>query len=371
MQDRFSEHFITPEAFEDIKKVDLSGPNGWLLFVACNSGADLARQVTAEYGKMLAENGSALREIPVLGVDGDPVTRMFDDTETCPRMAKHVAGSDAFVFQCVHDLRSGRSVNENIQQLLQVARTLRAHRAKTITVVLPYIPYARQDKPTFMRREATLASLFADQLHVAGVDIVVTYHPHTMSLDGFYEPAMKFVALSGLDLFVDIFHEWRGRKDLFAISTDAGGAKFTVHFARGIDIEYAITSKIREPTGETKFLGVIGDLDGKKIAVMTDDETVSGGSILKAVRALHRQYGIDETHVAVSHAKIVPDRIPEFVAAHEKHGLARLHVTDSVPQVPELTDLDFVVVHPLARRFATTVNRLHYNQSVSELFYRL
>jgi ribose-phosphate pyrophosphokinase len=371
MPDRYSTFFTTPEEFEGIKKKDLSGPNGWLLFVACNSGIDLAGQVKAEYETMLAEKGSDLTEIPILGTPEKPITQIFSDTETCPRMDQHVAGSDAFVFQCAHDLQSQSSVNENVQQLLQVIRTLQAHRAKTITAVLPYIPYSRQDKPTFLKREAVLASLFADQMRVAGADIVLAYHPHTMSLDGFYEPTMKFVALSGIDLFIRMFEDKIGSKEVFAVSTDAGGAKFTVHFARAMDITYAITSKFRGHTGKAELLGVVGDVEGKRVALVTDDETVTGTSVINTVKALNTRYGIEETYAAISHAKVDARAIPGLIEAHEKHGLRELHVTDTIPQTDEFLSLPFVVLHSLAGRFATTINRLHYNQSVSELFYRL
>jgi ribose-phosphate pyrophosphokinase len=371
MSDRFFELFITPEMFDRTKLRELAGPNGWLLFVACNAGIEMARQVKGQYESLLAEKGSHLGEVPLLGTEEQSITRVFDDTESCPRLDLHVAGSDAFVFQCAHEKVSGRSVNENVQQLLQVCRTLRAHRAKTITVVLPYMPYSRQDKPTFLKREATLASLFADQLRVAGVDVVLTYHPHTMALDGFYEPAMKFVALSGIDLFIQIFEPFRGKKEVIAVSTDAGGAKFTVHFANAMGITYAITSKFRDHQGKADLLGVVGDIEGKRVALVTDDEAVTGSSILKTVETLHDRYGIEETHAAISHAKLDEERLKGFVRAHEKCGLETLHVTDTVPQRPPFGELDFVVTHRLARRFATTINRLHYNQSVSELFYKL
>ncbi len=371
MADKYSHGFITPEGFGGIKKKELSGPNGWLCFVACNSGIDYALAVKREYEAMLAENGSELEEIPLIGGHDEQITRVFSDTETCPRIPAHVAGSNAFVFQCCHEKITGNTVNENVQQLLQVVRTLRAHRAESITVVCPYAPYSRQDKPSFMQREAALASLFADQLQVAGADIFLTYHPHTLALDGFYEPDMKFVALSGLDLFISMFEDKRGMEDVFAISTDAGGAKFTVHYAQAMKISHAIANKFRKGKDRASLLGVVGDLEGKRTAIVTDDETVTGGSILNTVEALHQNYGIREIYAAISHAKVNREHIARFVEAHERYGLVELHVTDTVPQTQEFLALPFVVQHSLARRFAATINRLHYNQSVSEVFYRL
>ncbi|MCX7727544.1 MAG: ribose-phosphate diphosphokinase [Chitinispirillaceae bacterium] len=331
--------FVTPESFSRIKKKELGGPNGWLLFVACNSGIDFAMSVKKEYEQLLGEKGSDLLEIPLLGTYDEPVTRVFSDTETCPRLKEHVAGSDAFVFQCIHENVTKNTVNENIQQLLQVVRTLRAHRAKTITVVTPYTPYSRQDKPSFLAREATLASLFADQLRVAGAQTHLTYHPHTLSLYGFYEPEMMLVALSGLALFTEIFNEFRDRDDVVVVSTDAGGAKFTVHFSEALNIPYAIANKFRPGKDKANLLGIIGEMRGKKIAIILDDETVTGSSLANAARWLYTNFGVKEIHIAVSHLKIKEDFLPVLIELKEKYGLVAFHATDSIPQTPAIKNL--------------------------------
>lgn len=366
---KYLDCFITPEEFEKLSYKNLSGPNGWLLFVACNSGIDFAQNVKIEYEKILDLKQSSLRQIPLIGTHEQPLTTVFADTETCPRLPKYVAGSNAFVFQCVQENVTGNTVNENIQQLMQVVRTLRAHRAKTISVVTPYSPYSRQDKPTFMKREATLASLFADQLKISGADIHMTYHPHAYSLYGFYEPDMMFVAISGLDLFIDIFSKFRGMENTVAVSTDAGGAKFTIHYADAMNITYAIANKYRKAKDKSHLLGIIGDVEDKKIAIITDDETVTGNSIINATEQLYSIYGVKEIHVAISHLKMKKEFLPALIHAHNEWGLKEIHVTDTIPQIPEIASLDFIKVHSLARRFAYNINRLHYNQSLSMLSY--
>lgn len=359
--------FFTPESFDSIKKKHLSGPNGWLLFVACNAGIDYAQAVKKEYENQLKANGSSLKEIPLLGSQEKPVTRIFTDTESCPRLDQHVAGSNAFVFQCVHEFITPNTVNENIQQLLQVIRTLRAHRARTITVVTPYCPYSRQDKPSFLKREATLASLFADQLKIAGADTHLTYHPHALSLHGFYEPDMMLVALSGLDLFVEIFRRFKGLNDIVAVSTDAGGAKFTVHYSDALNIPYAIANKFRPGKDKANLLGIIGNIQDKKIAIITDDETVTGTSIINAAQWLYT-HGVQQIYIGISHLKLKEQFIPQIINLHKEYGLIELHTTDSIPQIQKISQLPFLKIHSLASRFAATINRLHYNQSVSDLF---
>jgi phosphoribosylpyrophosphate synthetase len=66
--------------------------------------------------------------------------------------------------------------------------------------------------------------------------------------------------------------------------------------------------------------------------------------------------------------KLHKDHIPKLEKAHRRWGLKEIHITDTIPQIPEILNLDFMVVHSLARRFAGVINRMHYNQSVSKLF---
>jgi ribose-phosphate pyrophosphokinase len=366
--DRYSSVFITPEQYEVIGKKEIMGPNGWLLFVACNAGINFANKVKFEYEKMFAENSNAPYEIPMIGSKEKPITAVFSDTETCPRLPTGVSGANAFVIQCVHETVTGNTVNENIQQLIQVIRTLRAHRATTITVVTPYSPYSRQDKPTFMQRESVLAGLFADQLKTAGANIHLTYHPHTYALHGYYEPAMTFVALSGLALFVEILEDKMKRDDTVVVSTDAGGAKFAVHYANAMDLTYAIANKFRTGKDKANLLGIIGDLENKKSAIIIDDETVTGTSVLNAARQLHDRYNIQDICICLSHMKMHKEHVPRLVEAHNNWGVKEIHVTDTVPQIPEILSLGFVKVHSIARRFASAINRMHYNQSISTIF---
>lgn len=367
MDDRL---FVTPEGWEAMRKKQLAGPNGWLLFVACNSGADLANRVKTEYESALDRKGSELKEIPLLSQSEDfgPMTVKFKDTETRPRLPEHVAGSNVFIFQQLASKVDDASTNDNIMQMLQMIRTLRVHRAKHITAVTPYLSYSRQDRPTFGRRESTTAKLLADLMITAGVDEVLAYHLHNDSIQAFYEPH-GVVALTGLDLFLEIFSKYKGMRDAVAVSTDAGGAKLTITFAEQMEISYAIASKYRPADQESDVLGIVGNFEGKRIAIIGDDETVTAGSIANAAKVLSTEYDIDEVYAAISHNKLTEGAIQRLSEAHHRHNLRELHVTDSIPQTQKVLDLSFLVVHPLAERLARTINRMHYNQSVKELFY--
>jgi ribose-phosphate pyrophosphokinase len=375
---RLGKKFITPEIFDEIKKRKLQGPNGWILFAACNEGIELADQVKKEYESRLREADSELTEIPLLNNGeaarkyGRRIIRRFEDTETAPRLPASVKGADVFVFQYVHELVSGNVVNDNFMQLLQLVRTLKVNDAQTITVVTPYSVSSRQDKPTLFKREATMAKLAADLLETSGANRVIVYHPHAEGIRGFYEPNIRFYALSGLDLFIEIAEQkgLNNNSDVVCVSTDAGGAKLTIHYAGAIGDDFAIGNKYRPEQEKADILGIIGNVKGKKIGLLGDDESVSVTSLLNAGKDLSITYGLDELYMLISHNKIRPEHVHKLREANKKYGLKEFHVTDSVPQKGEILELPFIEIHGLPERFANVINRLHYNQSVSELTYK-
>ena len=73
-RDRFSSKFITPEQYKVIGDKALQGPNGWLLFVACNAGVDFADAVKDEYEGMLRENGNSTDHLKPPGGDQSDAT---------------------------------------------------------------------------------------------------------------------------------------------------------------------------------------------------------------------------------------------------------------------------------------------------------
>jgi ribose-phosphate pyrophosphokinase len=371
------EGFVTPEKFDELKNKKHSGPLGWLLFVDCddfsNGNPTLAENVKSIYEKNLSRFGSSYVKIPIIkafnGKDNEVLIKVFEDTETCPTLPEHVAGANVYIFFSVLELKSGRTENENLVRLLQVIRTLKVNKAKNITVITPYFPYARQDKPTTFKREATLGKLVADMLYVSGADEIIIYHPHSESIRGFFEPKMRVTVINGLDLFKEIFQKFSGNNEVFAISPDAGGAKAAVHLAKAIKVSYAIGNKFRPEKDKSDALGVIGNLKGKKIALLSDDESSTFSTLYNVTERLYKDHDIKEIYGALSHMKLRQKHIPLLIEAHEKLGLKELHITDSVPQTEDILNLPFIKVHSLAEPIALAINSMHYNQSVSSIFY--
>jgi ribose-phosphate pyrophosphokinase len=355
--------FITPEQYIEKQSEELESTEGKLLIAALDSGKQLADSVVGVYRDNLHYMKSSGNLVYLEGIE-----KRFSDGEGCIELDKNVRGSDVFLIQSLHDPVSGRTVNENYFAFLIALRTFRENGAKTITAVLPYLAYARQDKPTKFRREPTTARLLADLSVCAGMDQLIVWNPHSSQIRGFYgrSPA---VMLEPLTFFFSVFEEFHGRDDVIAVSPDAGAAKLVTHFSRAMNIQSAVASKFRPKPENVEVSEVIGEFRGKKTALILDDMISSGGTVHAVARVLSEKKGVDEIYLAASHNLCSDAAYEKMRDMHENHNLKRLYVTDTVPQQKRFTDLPYCEVYSIAEDLALTINRMHFNRSVSEVFY--
>jgi ribose-phosphate pyrophosphokinase len=354
--------FYTPKRLAQEQAHMMDPSRGPLLLASCSSCTYLAEKVVQKYEEHLTAEGSSKKVLHLFDID-----RHFSNGETVVRLDHHVNDYDVFLFQSLFQPGGGLSINENYMSFLISARAVRESGAKYITGVLPYLAYARQDKPTAFKREPVTAKLMADLAINAGIDRLIVWAPHCGQLRGFYGPSpVDF--LDPLTIFVEEFADLRGRSDVIAVAPDVGASKFATHFGRAMDINVAIASKYRPEAGQVVISEVIGDFNGKKVAVILDDMISSGGSIYELAKKLANEKGIEEMYIGVSHNEGVGQAIPYLIELHEKYRLKKLLVTNSIPQSPGFLALPFVKVICLSDSLARTINRIHYGKSVSEVF---
>ena len=363
-QDRQDRTFFTPEQFAAEQAQCMESPRGKLMIAGCCSGSHLSSKVAQRYNHLLAQAGSEAEVQPL-----DHVDRRFSDSETCVRLDQHVGGNDVFLFQALFDPTADTSIDQNYMAFLIAARTFREHGANYVTGVLPYLAYARQDKPTKFKREPTTAKLMADLSVAAGIDRVMVWDPHCDQIRGYYG-TMPVTMLQTLTLFIDKFERFRGRDDVIVVAPDAGASKFVTHFGRALGLKCAIASKYRPRPEEVVISEVIGDFAGKQIAIVLDDMISSGGSMHALIQKLAEEMGIEEVYLGVSHNLCVGRAGERLCDLHSNYGLREVVVTNSIPQTDQFESLPFVTICCLSDALARTINRIHCHQSVSEVFYR-
>src|SRR5258706_9807554 len=110
----------------------------------------------------------------VLGMAPTPTDIFeFASGEVFVRYKESVRGCDAFVIQSMTT-----PVNTWVVETLIMIDALKRGSAKRITVVLPFYPYARQDKK-HRGREPISARLMADMFRTAGANRILTVDRHT------------------------------------------------------------------------------------------------------------------------------------------------------------------------------------------------
>jgi len=352
--------FFTPEDVAAREMRGLEPLQGRLLIASCRAASYLSCGVVRRYRELLAEEGS---EGGVLHIED--IDFQFSDSETCVRLGRHVDGYDVFLFQALFDPTTDYTVDENAMAFLIAARAFREHGAKRVTAVLPYLAYARQDKPTRFRREPTTAKLMADLALTAGIDRLITWHPHVRQIHGFYG-GVPVHLLEPLALFVQEFRRFEGRDDVIVVAPDAGAAKFVTHFGRALGLRSAVASKFRPRPEEAEITEVIGDFRGRRVAIVLDDIISSGGTVHALVKKLVQEKKIEEVHIGASHNLCTEVALDRLAGLHEEGCLQEVVVTNSIPQTESFCTLPFTAVRSLADVLSRVINRVHYHQSVTE-----
>lgn len=350
--------YLTLERFEQERAEWNESPRGRLLIASCRSGSYLAGKVVQRYEQNLAKAG-AKREILYL----EDIDFQFSDGETCVRLDADVNGRDVFLFQALYDPTSARSVDQNYVAFLIAARAFREWGANRVTGVLPYLAYARQDKPTKFEREPTTAELMADLSIEAGLDRLVVWDPHTGRIHGFYG-SVPVDGLSPLALFAEEFRRFEGQDHVIAVAPDAGASKFIMHFARALNVSSAVASKYRPRPEEAVVSEIMGDFEGKRIAVVLDDMINTGGTVEATVKKLVEERSIEKIYLGVSHNLCAQSALERLSDLHAEYHLKKVVVTDSVPQTQAFQALPFVTVRSLSDPLSRAINRIHYNRSM-------
>ena len=300
--------------------------------------------------KTLAE-----RIVDQLGVElGEIELHTFGNGETYCRFDESIRGADLFLVQT-----GCEPVDQNLMELLLMIQAAKLASAKRITAVIPWFPYARQDRKA-KPREPISARLVADMLQLAGADRVLTMDLHAGQIQGFFTIPVDH--MTSLPLFARHFRDLGlFGEGVVSVAPDAGRAKHAVRFAEMIDADFAIMHKTRpahDVVAVTEVTGRVRD----KIAIIGDDITTTGGTLIAGAKAL-KEHGAKEVYVFVTHALLSSEGLRKLREA----DLAGIVVTDTVPIDP-ISRPEKLTVLPASNLLAETIMNVFADDSVSAIF---
>lgn len=292
-----------------------------------------------------------------LGVKVSPQTvQDFANGEIFVRFEESVRGSDAFVLQTFP-----APLNKWLMEQLLMIDALKRGSAKRITAVMPFYPYARQDKK-HRGREPISARLVADLLKAAGADRIITVDLHTDQIQGFFDgPVDHMHAQKQLSAYV---MDHYSTDNVTVVSPDAGRVKVAEKWANSLNgAPLAFVHKTRDPLVPNQVTAnrVIGDVAGRT-CVLIDDMIDTGGTISAAVNVL-KAAEAKEVIIAATHG-VFSDPAPELLA---NCGVTEVITTNTLPITPEkqFPGLTILSIAPLLAR---TIEAVFENGSVTELF---
>ena len=160
----------------------------------------------------------------------------FSCGEQYVRYEESVRGKDVFIIQT-----GTESSDSDIMETCLMCQAAKLGFAKSVHVVMPHFPYARQDRVS-RPREPISAKLVADMLVSAGANHIITMMLHSAQIQGFCNVPMD--ALPSHSLFVDAFKK-KDLKDAVVVSPDAGGVKAAKSFADRLGATIALMHKTR------------------------------------------------------------------------------------------------------------------------------
>ncbi|MFC1977741.1 ribose-phosphate diphosphokinase, partial [Chloroflexota bacterium] len=269
------------------------------------------------------------------------------------RILENVRERDIFVVQPICS-----PVNRGVMELLIMIDALKRASAKRITAVIPYYGYGRTDHKDQPRVPIT-ARLLADLLTTAGANRVLTVDLHSSQIQGFFSVPVD--ELTALTLQSDYFRE-KGLEDLVVVATDIGISKRARDLAAKLNAPLAIMEKRRlDNSGSTEILNVIGDVKGK-VALVFDDEILTGGSILNTVNTVLDR-GAREAYICCTHPLFTPPAPENITASPVKEVV----ITDTVP-VTDGKKLNKLTVLPIAPLLGEAIQRIHSGQSIGAMF---
>lgn len=296
----------------------------------------------------------AIRICEYLGSElGNSKVITFSEGNTYVKVEETVRDKDVYLVQSI-----GLKPNDEFTEILFWIDAFKRASANSVTVIMPYFSYAKGDKKD-EPRVSIRGRVCAECIELAGADRVVTMDLHSPQIQGFFKkPVDHLLALPILCEYVKSLE----LDDLVVVAPDSGFAKEARRFARYLKLPVAIGDKEREDHSENaKIIEIVGEVEGKN-ALIVDDFSISGGTLVDLANELKRR-GAKKIIASLSHILLNEKGVKKL----EGSPIEMLISTDSVNN-PYVECCDKVKLISVAPLFAETIRRIHNRESVSPLF---
>ena len=283
---------------------------------------------------------------------GKSTTTIFPDSETHVTIDEVVREQDIFIIQPCSE-----PVNDHLMELLLYIDAFRRASVHSVSVLIPYFPYARQDRMA-KGREAISARVVANLLEGLGADRVIYVDIHNAAIQGFFNIPVD--PLSAIPVLASYFKKDQF-KNFVIVSPDVGRAGVAGKYAELTNLPLVVMHKRRTSPHETHTTHVVGDIKGRCPIVI--DDLMASGSVLRQLDALYEAGAVGKAFFSVTHPVLLPSAI-EYLNADDR--IEKLVVTNTIPIPADKLSPKLEVVS-IAPMLAQIIDRIYRGVSISDL----
>ena len=286
-----------------------------------------------------------------LGVElGQMNIQRFADGEFQVSYEESVRGDEVYLVQ------STFPNSDNLMELLLMVDAAKRASAKSVTAVIPYFGWARQDRKD-KPRVSIAAKLVASMLTAAGVDSIITMDLHADQIQGFFDLPLNHLLASSV--FIPYIKKLK-LKDMVIASPDVGGVKRVNSYAKYFNVPLVMCHKQRARANVVEKMTIIGDVQDKNV-ILIDDMIDTAGTICTAAQVM-MDNGAKSVRAIASHA-IMSDPATERI---NKSALEEVVFTNSIPY--DTSRSSKVKIISVAGLIADTIERIHMHESISSQY---
>ena len=284
---------------------------------------------------------------------GDITIKTFADGELWIKFEENIRGTDVFIIQPTN------SPGDNIIELaLLIDAAVRAT-AKTVTAVIPYFGYGRQDRKDNPRVPIS-SRVMVDMVTATGANRIITMDLHSTQIQGF--ATIPFDHLYSRMVLLDAIRDLALNPDnSVVLSPDVGSARMSQAYAKRLGMHFALIDKRRYAPNKAEIVHLIGDLKGKDVLII-DDMIDTAGTTVNAANAA-KENGANSVTAVATHALLSGPAIERI----KKSAIGKIIVTDTL-SIPDEKKLDNMEIVTVANVFGEAIKRVFEGKSVSALF---
>ena len=280
----------------------------------------------------------------------------FSDGEVAIEINENVRGKDTFIIQSTNN-----PAEVNLFELVLMADALKRASAQSITAIIPYFGYARQDRRVRSARVPISARVVANILEGVGVSRVITMDIHSEQIQGFFSIPVDNIYASNImcQRIADEFNP----DELQVVSPDTGGVIRARSVAKTLKVQdLAIIDKRRERANESEVINVIGEVENK-VCIVPDDLIDTAGTICNGASALKNK-GAKKIIAFITHAVLSGDAI-ENINNSEIDSLIVSNTIDIDDKLKKCPKIDVFDISPV---LSESIKRIDSGKSISELY---